>query len=450
MNPYLKAKREQYEALRKSIEGIQLRAQEHDNGDGTKGRQLSEQEATLVREQNTNAQKLFEEIEDLTKIEQRNRKMDELAGDLLTNDERHRSLGGDRTSSTSAKDRDPGHYRSAVDGGQHSFFSDLYRSRVNKDEVSAQRLSEHMRALDTGGEGVGIVPPKWLTDEFETLARQGRRIANAVRNIPLGDDPRPITLPRQTAGTDAVVAEQANENDPVGGADAWDSDVHVVTPKPTAGKQTVSRQMIDMSTPAVDLLIYGDLIEVYDDKVETKVAGAIVTAAGAANGTFANEAAFEASNGGAAYDAAIDLQIAVRQARKRPADLMWMTVRRYGEHLKLKDSTGRPLVPGDSGGLMNIMGVGEVAIDGRFAGLPIVASDGFGTTAYPESYGVMKAGDTVLFESSLLRFRFEEVSGPESIVLGIWGYTGVIVRQTPGAVGTQSKSVRRQVVTAAV
>lgn len=449
MNPYLKAKRTQYEALKASIEGIHNRASEHDNGDGTKGRALSEQESTLVRDQNTTAQKLFEEIEELTKIEQRNRKMEELAGDMLTNEERVRSLGGG-TSNTSAKDRDPGHYRSAVDGGQHSFFSDLYRSKVNKDEVSAQRLTEHMRALDTGGEGVGIVPPKWLTDEFETLARQGRRIANAVRNIPLGDDPRPITLPRQTAGTDAVVAEQVNENDPVGGTDAWDSDVHVVSPKPTAGKQTVSRQMIDMSTPAVDLLIYGDLIEVYDDKVESKVASAIVTAAGAALGTFANEAAFDASNGGAAYDAAIDLQIAVRQARKRPADLMWMSVRRYGEHLKLKDSTGRPLVPGDSGGAMNVMGVGEVAVDGRFAGLGIIASDGFGTTAYPESYGVMKASDTVLFESNFLRFRFEEVAGPESIVLGIWGYTGVIVRQTPGAVGTQSKSVRRQVITAAV
>lgn len=449
MNPYLKAKRTQYEALKTSIEGIHNRASEHDNGDGTKGRALTEQEATLVREQNTTAQSLFEEIEELTKIEQRNRKMEELAGDTLSNDERVRSLGGGReSSSTSAKDRDPGHYRSAKDGGQHSFFSDLYRSRVNKDEVSAQRLSEHMRALDTGGEGVGIVPPKWLTDEFETLARQGRRIANAVRNIPLGDDPRPITLPRQTAGTDAVVAEQVNENDPVGGADAWDSDVHVVTPKPTAGKQTVSRQMIDMSTPAVDQLIYSDLIEVYDDKVEAKVAGAIVTAAGAAVTTFANEAAFDAA--GAAYDSVIDLAIAVRQARKRPADLIWMNVRRWGEFLKLKDSTGRPLVPAESAGPMNVIGVGTPQVDGRLAGLGIIASDGFGTTAYPESYGAMKAGDTVLFESNMLRFRFEEVSGPESIVLGIWGYTGVIVRQTPGAIGTQSKSVRRVQVTAAV
>lgn len=444
MNPYLKAKREQYDALRKSIEGIQTRAAEHDNGDGTKGRALTEQETTLVREQGDKGKALFDEIQSLTEIEQRNRTMDELAGEHLTNDE----VKNRGTSGTTAKDRDPGHYRSEKDGGKNSFFSDLYKSRVNKDELASTRLTEHMRALDTPTEGVGIVPPKWLTDEFETLARQGRRIANAVRNIPLGDDPRPITLPRQTAGTDAVVAEQVNENDPVGGADAWDSDVHVVSPKPTAGKQTVSRQMIDMSTPAVDQLIYADLLEVYDDKVEAKVGGAIVTAAGAAVTTFATEAAFDAS--GAASDSIVDAAIAVRQARKRPGDLLWMTVRRWGEFLKLKDTTGRPLIPLETAGPMNVIGTGEVAVDGRIHGLGVIASDGFGTTAYPESYGVMKASDTVLFESNMLRFRFEEVSGPESIVLGIWGYTGVIVRQTPGAVGTQSKSVRRVVVTAAV
>ena len=255
--------------------------------------------------------------------------LDELAGELIDSNETVRSLAG-VGSGTKAKDRDPGHYRSAKDGGEHSFFGDFYRTKITGSESSAKRIAEHMRALDTGGEGVGIVPPKWLTDEFETLARQGRRIANAVRNVPLGDDPRPMTLPRQTAGTDAVVLEQTNENDPVDDTDAWDSDVHVVTPKPTAGAQIVSRQMIDMSTPAIDLLIYGDLMEAYDDKVEAKVGAAIVTAAGAAITTFATEAAFEASNGGAAYDAAIDLQIAIRQARKRPADLLWMNVRRYG------------------------------------------------------------------------------------------------------------------------
>lgn len=446
MNPYLKAKRDQYDALRKSIEGIQTRAQAHDNGDGSKGRSLTDTETTLVREQSEQGKKLFEEIEELSAQDTRNRKMDELAAETAGDNTDVKNRAGE-TSDTKTRERDPGIYRSAKDGGENSFFGDLYRSHANRDEASMTRLADHSRALATGTEGPGIVPPHWLTDEFETLARQGRRVANAVRNIPLGEDVRPITLPRQTAGTDAVVAQQANENDVVPGADAWDSDVHVVIPKPTTGKQTVSRQMIDMSTPAVDLLIYQDLMEVYDDKVEAQVCTAIVTAAGAAIATAATEAAFDAA--GYASDSVVDLAIAVRQARKRPGDLLWMNVRRWGEFLKLKDTTGRPLIPLETAGPMNVIGVGEAAVDGRIHGLGVVASDGFGATAYPESYGVMKASDTVLFESNLLRFRFEEILGPQSIVLGIWGYTGVIVRQTPGAIGTQSKSVRRAVVTAA-
>jgi HK97 family phage major capsid protein len=448
VNPYLKAKRAQYEQLRSSIQSIQTRAAEHKNDDGSTGRSLSDTETELIRSQGEQGEKLYAEIVTLTEIEGRDAKVAELTRSLSddgTGDDgdKTRSLG---SSSTTAQDRDPGHYRSVKDGGQQSFFADLYRAKTGE-ETSQRRLTEHQRALTTGGEGVGIVPPKWLSEEFETLARQGRRLSSAVRTIPLGDDPRPITLPRQTVGTDAVVAEQAAENNPVGGADAWDSDVHVVAPKPTAGKQTFSRQMFDMSSPAIDQLVYGDLIEVFDDKVELKVGAAVVAAAGAAVTTLATEAAFDAA--GAASDSVVDAAIAVRQARKRPGDILWMTVRRWGEFLKLKDTTGRPLIPLETAGPMNVIGVGSVAVDGRIHGLGVVATDGVGTTAYPESYGVMRAMDTVLFESNMLRFRFEEVAGPESIVLGIWGYTAVIVRQTPGAIGTQSKSVRRVQVTAA-
>ncbi|MGH3500757.1 MAG: hypothetical protein ACRDQA_07655, partial [Nocardioidaceae bacterium] len=47
-----------------------------------------------------------------------------------------------------------------------------------------------------------------------------------------------------------------------------------------------------------------------------------------------------------------------------------------------------------------------------------------------DKFAVLRSPDTLLFESNMLRFRFEEVSGPESIVLGIWGYVAVLVRQS--------------------
>jgi hypothetical protein len=33
-----------------------------------------------------------------------------------------------------------------------------------------------------------------------------------------------------------------------------------------------------------------------------------------------------------------------------------------------------------------------------------------------------------------MRFRYEEVAGPESVKLGIWAYTAVMVRQTANSV----------------
>lgn len=435
MNPYIEAQRKKFEALRESIKGLQTRAVEQN-------RDLSEEELRSIAEQGEQAKTIAAQIEDLTEIETRNRKVAELSvivdNGATDEDATESTRSETRTSRTTTRDRDPGHYRK---DGKRSFFGDMYRSRTFGDEDASRRLVEHTRALDTGTEGVGTVPPKWLTDEFELLARQGRVVANAVRYIPLGDDPRPITLPKQTAGTDAVVAEQAAENNAVGGADAWDSDVDLVSPKPTAGKQTVSRQMLDMSSPAIDLLIYGDLMEVYNDKVETKVGTALITAAGAAVTTFATEAAFNAA--GAATDSVTDLAIAVRNARKRPATLLGMTVNRWGKFKKLKDSTGRPLIPSGSGGPVNVFGVGSVNADGIIEELPVIVSDAFGNgTTYPESYLAFRASDTLLFESNMLRFRFEEQAGPESVVLGIWGYTAVISRQA-------GKSVKRAVVTAA-
>lgn len=437
MNPYIEAQRKKYDSLRENIKGLQTRAV-------TENRDLTEDELRSVTEQGEQAKTLATQIEDLTEIETRNRKVAELAVILdAPADGDGTKDGAERTrgygNQTKTLDRDPGHYRP---DGKRSFFSDMYRSREFGDQDAARRLVEHHRALKTPTEGVGTVPPKWLTDEFDLLARQGRIVANAVRYIPLGDDPRPMTLPKQTAGTDTVVADQVNEGDPVSGTDAWDSDVDLVSPKPIAGKQIVTRQMLDMSTPAIDLLIYGDLMEVYNDKVELKVGNELIAAAGAASVTFANEAGFSAS--GAATDSVTDLATAVRNARKRPATLLGMTVNRWGRFKKLKDSTGRPIIPSGSGGAMNVFGVGSVNTDGIIEELPVIVSDAFGNgSTYPESYVAFRASDTLLFESNMLRFRFEEQAGPESVVLGVWGYVAVKTRQV-------GKSVKRAVVTAAV
>ncbi|MGL5912019.1 MAG: phage major capsid protein [Phycicoccus sp.] len=351
-------------------------------------------------------------------------------------------------SNTTAVDRDPGHYRSVVEGGQHSFFADMYRSSAQLDDgESKQRLQEHARALasNAGGTGLnagtGLIAPQWLTQEYETKARFGRALANAVRQMPI-TNPAPMTFPGQVGGTDAVVAEQATENIAPGETDAYTSGTVTVAPKPTTGAQVFSRQMLDMATPAIDSLIYGDLLAVYDDKVEAKVCATALAAAGTAVATFATVVAFVgAAPATPGLDALTDTAIAVRTARKLPANAYVMGPPRWGTLKKLRDTAGRPLLPNTNHGPQNVYGLGDIVTDGEHEGIPIIVTEGLGA-AFPENILGMRLQDTILMESPMMRFRFEEVLGPQSIRIGIWAYTAAVVRQA-------TLSVRRITITAA-
>jgi HK97 family phage major capsid protein len=458
VNPYLSRLLAQHDELRTSIESIQTAAATAPatTEGGPAGRDLNESELRSIEGMTEQANKLVPQIDALTKTELRNREVATAAAAVAeatkpveqAEGEQTRTAGepvkGERlTGDAQTKSRDPGHYRSLKQGGQHSFFADMFRAQQGYTDAST-RLSEHHRALDTTNEGPGLVPPNWMTEEFQAYAYQGRRLSAAVRQVPLGDDPRPITMPRQSASTAAVVGAQSAENDAVTSTDAYDTTTTVVTPVPVTGAQIFSRQMLDMATPAIDGLIYGDLLANHSEKVEARVVAACITAAGSAVTTYATEAAWTTAldPAEATYigDELIDLLLAVRNARKLPADVLVTAVNRYGSLLKIKDSTGRPVIPADSGGPMNVMGTGTVDVDGRVHGVGLIASDGI--TQYAESILALRAADVLNFESNVLRFRYEEVSGPESIKIGVWGYQATHVKYS-------GDSVKRIVITAA-
>ncbi len=435
MSTYLDRIRGQHTEIRSRIETVTAAA-------ATEDRDLTEDELRSVTEDGAKATALADQIETLHAEEVRAAKVAELAP--IAN----RAAGGSTTET-----RDPGHYRTASDGGQHSFFGDAFRAKFNDDNDAATRLREHgqhMRAgLSVAGTGgPGIVPPKWMTDLYLPLSRQTRVVANQVTHLPIGDDPRAIVLPRQTAGTDAVVATQA-ENAAVSGADAFNTATETLTPAAIAGKQTVSRQLVDSATPAVDQLIFADLLAVYDAQIENLVTAALVTAAGAAVTTFATETTFAANaagTGSAGYNALVDLETAIWKARFLPATLFAVSPTRYGALRKLSGQDGRPLLT-PYGPMNNVGSTDGSAVPnglvGEIAGLPVFVTSGLTVApAAAESHFATKASDTILAEGDGLQFRFEEVAGPQQIVLGIWRYAGVLVRQ--GGNGT-----RRNVVTAA-
>lgn len=136
MNPYLTKKREQAEAVRASIEGLQTRAADEN-------RDLSEEELRVDRGAVQDLQDHGRRVETLTDVETRSQKVNELAAKMFNGQKVDPPAGGDgektRTSTTTATDRDPGHYRK--DAGRFSYFGDLYRSRMG-DEDASTRLHE--------------------------------------------------------------------------------------------------------------------------------------------------------------------------------------------------------------------------------------------------------------------------------------------------------------------
>ncbi|MFD4196625.1 phage major capsid protein [Amycolatopsis thermoflava] len=420
-NPYLVRLREQHDALRSSIEGLQTRAAEAN-------RDLSDEELRSVTEQATQLRSLTDQIEQLTEVETRSRRVGELAASLDEGDGDTQNLGGEQhRGRATTRDRDPGHYRSEKDGGQRSFFGDHYRAKVLRDPEAQKRLDEHMRAVTQASGGTGIIPPKWLTEEYDALARQNRVVADAVRRLDLGQDPRPLVLPKQTTGTDQNIVTQAAEgaNTAAWGTDRYASDKDTLTPVMKAAYQDVSRQLLDASTPAVDSLIMGDLRSAWDAVVEGLVCSAIIAGGTAAGTTFATEAAF--STNAAAIDAVIDAQTAVAGDQRGVADLAVMNFRRFGAFRKLKDGNNRPLMPVSRYGPQNARGaVGNVLV-GDIEGVDVLASAGV-PTAYAEKFAVLRRNAVILAESDVQDFTYDQVGGPAFVRMGIWGYVGTLVR----------------------
>lgn len=454
-NPYLTRLREQHEQLRSSIEAVQTTA-------ATANRDLTDEELRSIVDDAAKLTRLTEQIETLANAETQNRNVADRL-DTLTRDageqggqesrarataelaarisddrgDETQNLGGQQNRSrTTTRDRDPGHYRSAKDGGQRSFFADHYRSKMLNDADAAQRLEEHMRAVTQSSGGTGIIPPKWLTDEYMSIARQIRVVADAVRNLPLGDDPRPLVLPKQTGGTDANIVSQSAEgaNTAGWGTDRFTTNSDTLTPVTKAAYQDVSRQLLGASTPAVDTLIMGDLRSAFDAVVEGIVCAAILAGGTAAGTTFANEAAFKAS--AAAIDGVIDGQMAVAGDQRGPADLVVMNYRRFGAFRKLKDGNNRPLMPVSRYGPQNAAGALDNVLAGDIEGSVALGSSGV-PTAYPETYAVLRRNAVILGESDLFDFTYEQVGGPAFVRMGIWGYVGVLVRN-PNSVSIQT------------
>jgi HK97 family phage major capsid protein len=468
-NPYLDAQREKYENLRTTIAGIQTRAREA-------GRDLTPDELRSIGNMNDSAAALDNEIKLLSAVELRNAEQRRLHAEVTAAmnggdggsigngpDDTDNTAGagagaGDITpvgqqqnraailAGTRAVDRDPGFYLRSR--GQNSFLADVWLSQTQRDETAAARLTQHNRSarawLDTpdGMElrdvlgagattnGAGLIPPVWLAAQFAPILHKRLRVATLLRNIPWAG-PFAWTIPvATTAAQTTSTAEGVNTTE----TDPGYSTV-TVTPKAISGYSEISRQMLEASNPAVDSIVWGDMVGNFYDNVEADVIAHLSGLAGVNTVTVSAGAATTADI--MAQRAGI-LNAIAAVSDNNAGDATFFAGRnsRWITYLLMADSTGRPLITAQRYNPNNAIGLGQElggmrrVIVGELEALDVATSP-----TIAASTGFVVNGDEVLFSvSAPMQFRFDEPAGPALVRIGIWGYEAVSGARRPKAV----------------
>ncbi len=442
-NIYLTKQREKYTGLKKAIEGLQSQAAEA-------GRELTNEEMRSVVEMSGEAESLYTQIKQLSDVEVRDAQVaamharvqsavggapqsgdspDDSGGDGGGDGTQFRKLGGATT-----QDRDPGTY---VLGGQYSFIGDQYRSARMGDKAAAERLTRHTNALrdnehlravlgTTTGGGVGLVPPVWLADQFAPILHRRLRVAAMLRQVPWAG-PFPWTIPvAATAATTTNLAEGTNPT-------ANDPTYTTITVLPTTidGYSEISRQLLEASNPAVDAIIWGDMIGNFYDNAETNTITAIEGVTGINLATVTGTTV-DVMRGGV-----LDGIAAVEDNGGGDADLYFGRRARWHTYLRLADTAGRPIVVNNqSYGPQNVAGLGNAT--GGFRNTVVGELENLQVATSPTvnaSRGYVINSQELLFSiSPPMQFSFEQPAGPALIRVGVWGYMAAVANRRPKAI----------------
>jgi hypothetical protein len=272
-----------------------------------------------------------------------------------------------------------------------------------------------------------MLPPTWLFNELAIIPHSGRPWADTLRRVGI-TDANPVNIGVQATPGAAVTAQASENTAPNDGS--FNANVMTTQPKTYTGKVDISRQLLDGGNPAIDSLIYADCLGSYNEQIEQAVVAASEGASSyAATITFPGTSLVYAN----LPDAFVDAAASVYKHRRLPAGFIFLSAGTFAYLLKENDSAGHPLVTTGNTNAINTYGTGTltyVQVAGQVVGLNVVPSPwGVDNHLY-----VLKANDSLLLESSTFNFRYEEVWGPESIRLGVWGYAAPVMARYPMAI----------------
>ena len=340
-------------------------------------------------------------------------------------------------------------------GNGRSYLVDLAKAQMLGDTDARSRLERHAlevasepeyRDLSrTDGSGGYFVPPLWLMQDYEALARAGRPTANLVTNLELPPGTDSINVPKVASGTTTAI--QTADNQSVSETDLTDTSVSAGV-KTIAGQQDISIQALEQSPVNFDQIIFGDLVADYATKVDVQVlAGANSSGEvkGITGATGINTVSYTDTTPTVAelYSKIADATQKIHTGRFMAPTVIVMHPRRWAWMLAATDSTGRPLVVPQGQGPQNAVGAfsGVVSeqVVGSVQGLPVVTDPSIsilGGAGTNEDYIlVMRASDSYLWESSVRTRVLPEVgSGTLTVRLQVYGYLAFTAERQPKSV----------------
>ena len=378
--------------------------------------------------------------EERSALEAREAELVEIAEARAAADATATRMGAPATPSPVSRVNEPDLYR---DGGEHSWFSDAYRSQFNNDRDAGDRLFRHgqfeaerrneQRDATVSAFGA-LIPPQYLTDQYAAIARAGRPFLNALTSLPLPSRGTTFNIPRGTTGT--TVAEQSSEGDALSETD-FDETTLAVSVKTYGGAQDISRQALERGE-AIDRIIYNDLASAYAAKVDAAYV-AVAIAAEAATVAYTDAS----PTVGELWPKLADAIQRVNSNRYLPATAMFMHPRRWGWITAAVDSTGRPLFGNEQ--VQNVMALGKAAEYGQVVGslqsMPVITDANIATNAgagtNEDHILIARTIDLLLWEEgdgAPRELRFDQPQGKKLVVeVGVYGYSAFTAGRYPTA-----------------
>ncbi len=336
--------------------------------------------------------------------------------------------------------------------GEHAYFRDLWMAQQYGRRDSLDRLrrnDEQVRALSTtDGAGGEFVPPIWLINEFEKLARAGRVIADQVRKEPLPAGTDSISLPLVSGGSSVGEQTQGNAM----------SETDMQTTSATAavttlgGVQTVNLQLVEQSPINVDSVVLADLAAEYAKVLDTFViSNNAAGKRGLLNVTGINAVTYTDASPTVPefWPKLVDAKRQIHKYRFLPSTHVFMHPDRWAWLEAALDANNRPYVSDDLASAIPLVATSEGAIPEGLAGtirglrLPVFLDPNIpvnlGAGTNEDRVIVARAQDVTLYESPIRAESFRETKAKEAqVVFRVYAYAALQSARAPKSISVIS------------